>query len=125
MRTSTEYLHIGGTRWRNREARRLHYNRRMKEWRRENAEWSELQRRCTKRGITIDQYHAKAEAQDFLCAICGNEAKTLVIDHDHETGQFRGLLCGNCNTGIGLFKESVPRLHSAERYIAKYSQVRA
>lgn len=121
LRLQPEYLHIGGTRWRDREAKRQHYNRYMRRWRAENAEWSELARSCRKRGITIDQYHAKAEAQDFMCAICGDDVRRLVIDHDHKTGKVRGLLCSNCNTGIGLLRESQSVLRSAEQYIFQYA----
>lgn len=114
-------MHVKGTRWRGFSERRFVYNRYMKRWRDANAYWSELSRSCRVRGITIDQYHAKAESQDFLCAICETEVSRLVIDHDHETGKFRGLLCSNCNTGIGLLKESARVLTAAQGYITKYA----
>jgi hypothetical protein len=56
-----------------------------------------------------------------LCDICGGPPdgrwKKLNIDHCHETGAFRGLLCKGCNQGLGLFRDSEARLLSAARYI--------
>lgn len=48
--------------------------------------------------------------QDYSCAICGVKdenilPKGLAVDHDHETGKVRGLLCTNCNNGLGRFKK--------------------
>jgi hypothetical protein len=62
------------------------------------------------------------EAQDGKCAICGvHEAyaprKRLAVDHDHRTGAIRGLLCGNCNVGLGQFKDSPELLAAAIRYL--------
>jgi hypothetical protein len=62
------------------------------------------------------------EAQDGKCAICGvAEAyaprKRLAVDHDHRTGAIRGLLCGNCNAGLGQFKDSPELLAAAIRYL--------
>lgn len=51
------------------------------------------------------------------CAICGNTPKRLRIDHDHDTGKYRGLLCDNCNIGLGHFKDSPDRLRKAILYL--------
>ena len=123
MLLSDLLVHAKGTRWRTRDLKRVHESRQMKEWRDKNAYWAEMSRRCRKRGMTLDQYHAKLESQDFCCAICAKEVDPLVIDHDHTTGKNRGLLCGNCNTGIGLFKESIPVMTAAQQYIAKHSML--
>lgn len=56
------------------------------------------------------------------CTICGTHTDTcgtLHIDHDHTTGQFRGLLCGTCNTGIGMLKDSPTVLAAAIEYLIK------
>jgi hypothetical protein len=50
------------------------------------------------------------------CMICGKEEK-LVVDHDHETGKVRGLLCNHCNRGLGHFRDSVQFLDLAAKYL--------
>ena len=75
-----------------------------------------FQERLRQHNITLDQYAAMDESQDWLCAICRNE-RSLHIDHDHSTGQFRGLLCGSCNRGLGLFDESTESLANSIRYL--------
>jgi len=66
--------------------------------------------------ITEEQYELKAAQQDNRCAICGARVK-LHVDHDHNTGAFRGLLCPNCNKAIGLFKDNPDTLRSAAEYL--------
>lgn len=71
-------------------------------------------------GITIDDYYRILDEQSGLCAICGvkdNNGKRFVIDHDHVTGDVRGLLCGNCNRAIGLMRDSINIIESAARYL--------
>lgn len=73
-------------------------------------------------GITVEQFREMEARQDGLCAICGQpnqQAKTtrLVVDHDHETGVVRGLLCGACNNGIGRFQDDPQRLRAAADYL--------
>lgn len=51
------------------------------------------------------------------CAICEGTPKRLRIDHDHNTGKYRGLLCDNCNIGLGHFKDSPARLRKAISYL--------
>lgn len=50
------------------------------------------------------------------CLICGSD-KRLVLDHDHKTGQVRGRLCGTCNSGLGMFRDSPELLVSAIEYL--------
>lgn len=69
--------------------------------------------------VTLDDYDAMLRRQDGKCAICV-EAPTkhnLSIDHDHHTGKVRGLLCGNCNRALGLFRDNVSRLRRAITYL--------
>ena len=58
---------------------------------------------------------------DGYCEICGGpptgRTKRLSIDHDHATGAFRGLLCGHCNTGLGMFKDNPNLLEKAIQYL--------
>lgn len=75
-------------------------------------------------GITPEQYNSMFEAQGGRCAICGihqsEQKRRLAVDHNHSTKQLRGLLCINCNTGIGKFKESTELLNRANEYIRKW-----
>lgn len=50
------------------------------------------------------------------CVICGAEEK-LVVDHDHKTGQIRGMLCNHCNRGLGHFKDDSMLLEFAAQYL--------
>lgn len=71
-------------------------------------------------GITQCQYDRLSESQSGKCRICGRADSVsgrLHIDHDHQTGRIRGLLCGNCNVGIGVFGESVSLLKIAIEYL--------
>ena len=70
-------------------------------------------------GVTKEQYLAFLEAQHGTCAICKKPpaAEPLVIDHNHANGEFRGLLCRNCNTGLGLLGDSALVLRNATEYL--------
>lgn len=77
-------------------------------------------------GITLDEYRAKESEQEGKCAICGCACPTgrsLAVDHNHETGEVRGLLCANCNRAIGLLKEDPDRLLAAAAYLLRYQNV--
>jgi len=88
-------------RWR---ARAPHYNRQYKY------------------GISQAEYEAQMEAQGSRCAICGSAdwpGKGPHTDHDHMSGVFRGILCGNCNNGLGMFGEDPARLRAAADYLER------
>ena len=72
-------------------------------------------------GITAQQYDEMYAAQSGCCAICGKHQtqlkKSLAVDHDHKTGQVRGLLCFDCNTGIGKLQDDEQLILNAARYI--------
>lgn len=93
----------------------------MRRWNAKNPGWCSLLKSLKRNNLTLDQYHAKAEAQDFCCAICGDDSRPLRIDHDHGTGKVRGLLCDSCNTGLGLLRESKQNMTAAMVYIDRYS----
>jgi hypothetical protein len=60
--------------------------------------------------------------QDGVCAICGGDCmtgKSLAVDHDHDTGKIRGLLCQRCNQAIGLLDHDVDKMLSAITYLRK------
>ncbi len=74
---------------------------------REKDKWT-LKKRCARRNITEDEFLNRLEEQKHCCKIC--EIKISIndsaIDHNHETGDFRGILCKTCNRALGLFKDS-------------------
>lgn len=82
-----------------------------------------LKTELKKYGLTIPQYETMLSAQDGKCKICGTTKpgarfKRLVVDHDKETGQVRGLLCDRCNRGIGLLLHNADILKAAVAYIS-------
>lgn len=71
-------------------------------------------------GLTVEKYDALDEAQNHVCKICRGvnpDGSRLAVDHDHTNGQVRGLLCINCNKGLGHFKDNAELLQEAARYI--------
>lgn len=70
--------------------------------------------------LTLEEYDALLVAQDGRCAICREpkaEGEHLHVDHCHETGNVRGLLCNSCNLGIAHMGEDPRLLHSAAVYL--------
>ena len=75
-------------------------------------------------GITLEQYDEMVENQSGVCAICGNmniKGHRLCVDHNHEAGKIRALLCDHCNHLLGCAKENVIVLQSAINYLHDYS----
>lgn len=72
-----------------------------------------------KYGITQADYLRLLAEQKGKCAICGRVSIDLHIDHDHESGQIRGLLCMTCNTALGGFKDNTEWLIAAARYVSR------
>ena len=80
-----------------------------------------------KYGITWDEVVEMYANQDGCCAICKtnitikkdkeNKKRTACVDHNHKTGDIRGLLCMNCNKGIGSLQDSISILESAIEYL--------
>ena len=76
-------------------------------------------------GISADDYALLLREQNGVCAICHRPEETwskgvkryLAVDHDHETKEVRGLLCGRCNPGLGYFQDDILRLEAAIRYL--------
>lgn len=73
-------------------------------------------------GLSLEQFHEMMFKQNKKCAICGVDFKDEFaglprVDHSHETGQIRGLLCLNCNAAIGHFKDNPRFLQSAIEYL--------
>lgn len=93
-----------------------------------DAEYSRLRkRRLTAQsfGLTVEELDRLEAECNGRCEICGDlqtgtnrgRVKALAIDHDHETGIFRGLLCDNCNRGLGHFRDNPELLRAAIEYL--------
>ena len=67
-------------------------------------------------GISADEFDELVVQQGGVCAICGRPDPEHV-DHDHETGAVRGILCFNCNGGLGQFRDSIDSLLTAASYL--------
>lgn len=73
--------------------------------------------------MTPDQYAALSAKCGNRCCICGTSEpgrprwNYLPVDHDHETGAWRGVLCHQCNSGLGMFKDSIELLYAAIEYL--------
>jgi hypothetical protein len=81
-----------------------------------------------KYGFPASEYRAMFDRQDGKCALCGEGSKgwsrgrPLHVDHCHNTGHFRGLLCGDCNTALGRFGDDPARLRRAIDYLEAHLQ---
>ena len=91
----------------------------------QQAEYSKAQtkhQRVKNMGVTPEMFDARLKQQDNKCAICGaplTEGKAgRQADHDHKTGEFRGILCAPCNRGLGMFNDDIPTLFRAIVYLA-------
>jgi hypothetical protein len=78
-----------------------------------------------KYNISLEEYDAKLEKQHYCCALCGKtqeeEKSALCVDHNHETGQIRDLLCRVCNRALGLFKDDPELLRKAAEYLERHN----
>jgi hypothetical protein len=73
-------------------------------------------------GITIEQFGSMLAAQRRRCPICHRvfeSDRDAHVDHDHDTGRVRGLLCNNCNNGLGRFKDDPSALRRAAEYLER------
>ena len=105
-------------------------NTRLKDWRKKNPE---LQKKLTRKGrlmsqygITVEDYDNMYESQGGCCDICGRHQtefqSRLAVDHDHETGAVRSLLCGPCNMSIGLLGDDIATVKEALNNLIKHSE---
>jgi hypothetical protein len=88
--------------------------------------------RLKKFGLTPEQYDIKLISQNGCCAICRKPEtsrdprygtlKHLSVDHDHDTGIIRELLCDRCNTSIGKFDDNSELLYKAGDYLRKHGK---
>lgn len=72
-------------------------------------------------GVTLEQYEAMLNRQGGVCAVCrgaSSKGTKLAVDHCHDTGAVRGLLCDNCNRAIGLLGDDADVLRRAAEYLS-------
>lgn len=100
---------------------------RNKEWRKNNpdkARESDIIRRCRKAGfLSQAKYIIQLSKTQTHCLICKRHKDicgVLNVDHNHETGKFRGLICGNCNIMLGHSKDNIDTLLEAIEYLKKH-----
>ena len=99
-------------------------------WRAENVESVKIHRRKSKLkkyNLTLDDFNLLMQQQNGCCAVCLVKAedtknKWLCVDHNHLTGEVRGLLCDFCNTAIGLLREDLGIMQRASEYLKKFSE---
>ena len=81
-------------------------------------EQGEYTRSCEKRlAKQLAQAKIDAPPKTKKCCCCFSESDHLVLDHDHETGKFRGWLCRNCNQGIGKLGDNLQGVTKAVKYL--------
>ena len=105
--------------WRDTPERRARAAGIAKLWRENNKERSDDLKRKSLYGMKPGEYTLMFSAQGGKCAICGTteaggRGTSFHIDHDHNTGKIRALLCSNCNTGLGKFKNRATLLKAAK-----------
>lgn len=98
----------------------------QKEYRLRNRVAISHRNRKKKYGILPDDLHRMIEAQGGKCPICRLDLdptgyRKIHIDHDHATGKLRGVLCSNCNLGIGHLREDPERMLRAINYLELHS----
>ena len=99
-------------------------NRQVNYWKTDGYKTSRLRKLY---GINVEKYRSMLEKQNNVCAICGKEETTinkrsnrvqdLSVDHDHQSGKVRGLLCVKCNNLLGKVKDDVIILNRAILYL--------
>ena len=78
-------------------------------------------------GIGLDEFQTRLALQNHSCKICATKlalhrgtGDSVVVDHDHATGRVRGLLCNECNRGLGYFRDNKNSLLKAAQYLAEH-----
>jgi DNA-directed RNA polymerase subunit RPC12/RpoP len=105
----------------NNEEFRNQIKEKVKKWQSNNPD-KRKEQRIRKYEINLNDYNKLLEKQNYKCAICGYDNfddKNFfpIVDHDHLTNKVRGLLCLNCNFGIGSLKDNTDLLKNAIKYL--------
>lgn len=119
------YKILRHTRWkRDKEKVKQQY----KKWEQNNPDKRKNIQLRNNHGLTLDDYNAMLKNQRGVCAICGRperikhkeKIRDLAVDHNHQTGKIRQLLCGNCNYMLGHADENITILQNAITYLLKH-----
>ena len=102
----------------------------VKRWNRNNPDKIREASLQSKYGISSEKYNEMYGQQNGLCYICHQpetlkyrgEPRRLSVDHNHETGSVRALLCDACNRGIGNFKDNIELLDNAKKYLENFKK---
>lgn len=94
---------------------------RQKKWKRRNLKARRISHLRYMYGLSEEDYNAMLEEQGNCCKICKKKEPghhgNFVVDHNHVTNEVRGLLCSNCNAGLGNFMDSINNLKAAVEYL--------
>ena len=102
--------------------REINGNVNAKKWRDNNQNKAKNSYYRYQYGITLEQYNQMFVDQNGVCAICGNmqkDGRSLCVDHSHMDNHVRGLLCLDCNSGIGHLKDDINLLLKGIEYLNK------
>jgi hypothetical protein len=79
--------------------------------------------------LTLDDYQKLLDETNGVCPLCGVTLifdgvfdNSAVIDHNHETGEIRGIMCNSCNRGLGQFKDNIQSLEKAIEWLKKQNR---
>lgn len=102
------------------KARNREYSRKRYGWKPAQSGKTNRERTLAKYGLTVEDYEEMYSRLNGTCPICDKEFDRLVVDHDHKTGNVRGLICRACNRGLGMFGDDLLILQKAYNYMVKY-----
>lgn len=104
-----------------REKERLYYKRSIKE-NPERAAVKRRQKRARAYGLTPDEYDRLTQGSGAKCEICRKFDVKLAIDHCHESGKIRGVLCFGCNSALGKLGDNSQGLEVAMKYLKRFEE---
>lgn len=104
-----------------------YYREKARKWRQNNPrKRAKIRRKATlaQYDLTPEDFQTMLESQGGACALCGSDdpqhwSGRFQVDHDHDTGTVRGLLCAPCNGGLGLLNDDPALLRKAIDYLTK------
>src|ERR1700678_3644221 len=83
--------------------------------------WKALQRGYAPCDLSLEERASIKKAHSGICEIDACLQLAVVIDHDHDTGKYRGMLCRNCNSGLGMFRDTPAVMRGAATYMERFT----